>query len=193
MKKTIFYAVISVLFLLLHGCTTMETKSTSTFVREGVDLGYVTRVAVLPFENNTQDDFAAQRIRDITATQILAMGIFDVVDKGIVDSALREMAIDQDTPMDAPLVKRLGQRLGVQGFILGTVNGLGERRQGSFSYPEISLTLELLDAQSALVLWRTSDTMSGYSLSDRLFGLSPLDSFQLTVNLLQNMLATIPK
>ncbi|WP_456387053.1 hypothetical protein [Desulfolithobacter sp.] len=193
MKKTIIYSVLSVLFLLLHGCATMESTSTTTFVREGVDLGYVTRVAVLPFENNTQDDFAAQRIRDIAATQILAMGVFDVVDKGIVDSALQELAIDQDTPLDAPLVKRLGQRLGVQGLILGTVNGLGERRQGSFSYPEISLTLELLDTTSALVLWRVSDTMSGYSLSDRLFGLNPLDSFQLTVNLLKNMLSTIPR
>ncbi|MBU0960140.1 MAG: hypothetical protein KKH60_01335, partial [Proteobacteria bacterium] len=66
-------------------------------------------------------------------------------------------------------------------------------RQGSFSYPEMSLTLQLLDGESSLILWRTSDTLSGYSLSDRLFGLDPMDSFQITVELLNNMLSTIPK
>ncbi|HFQ88616.1 MAG TPA: hypothetical protein ENK27_00950 [Desulfobulbus sp.] len=178
--------------LLVQGCAGPGTAS-RTFVRKNVDLAYVTRVAVLPFTNNTQDDFAAQRIRDITATQIMAMGIFDVVDRGIVDSALREMAIDKDTPLDVPVVKRLGKRLGVQAFVLGTVNSIGENRRGSFSYPEVSLTLELLDSDSAQVLWRCSDTLSGYSLADRLFGLAPRDAFQITVDLLQRMLATIPK
>ncbi len=180
------------LLLLLQACAGTDIAS-RTYVRKDVDLAYVTRVAVLPFANNTKDDFAAQRIRDITATQLLAMGIFDVVDRGVVDSALREMAIDKDTPLDVPVVKRLGKRLGVQAFVLGTVNSIGENRRGSFTYPEVSLTLELLDSDSAQVLWRCSETLSGYSLADRLFGLAPLDAFQITVDLLQRMLATIPK
>jgi len=192
--KRYFFPLSSVVLLLflLQGCAGTDSVQ-QTFVRDNVDLGYITRVAVLPFDNNTQDDFAAQRIRDITATRILALGIFDVVDKGIVDSALREMAIDKDTPLDVPVVKRLGQRLGVQAFVCGTVNSIGENRQGSFTYPQVALTLELLDSESAQVLWRNSDTNSGYSLADRLFGLAPMDGFQITVSLLNSMLATIPK
>ncbi len=193
MKRYFFPLSFAVLLLFfLQGCAGTDLAQ-QTFVRDNVDLGYITRVAVLPFDNNTQDDFAAQRIRDITSTRILALGIFDVVDKGIVDSALREMAIDKDTPLDVPVVKRLGQRLGVQAFVHGTVNSIGESRQGSFTYPQVALTLELLDAESAQVLWRNSDTYSGYSLADRLFGLAPMDAFQITVNLLNSMLATIPK
>ncbi len=194
MKKTPILHIVALLILLLSlaGCAE-KTPTTTTYIRDGVDLNYITKVAVLPFTNNTKDEYSAQRIRDITSTEILAMGIFDVVGRGVVDAALRELAIDQDTPLDVQLTKKLGQRLGVQGFILGTVNGIGEQRQGSFSYPEVSLTLELLDAESALVLWRCSYTMSGYSLSDRLFGLDPMDTFQITVKLLQTMLSTIPK
>jgi len=193
MKRPFFHlALILFVSFSLQGCAGTDSVQ-QTFVRENVDLGYITRVAVLPFENNTQDDFAAQRIRDITATRILAMGIFDVVDRGVVDSGLREMAIDKDTPLDVPVVKRLGQRLGVQAFVYGTVNSIGENRQGSFTYPQVALTLELIDSESAQVLWRNSDTNSGYSLADRLFGLAPLDAFQITVNLLNSMLATIPK
>ncbi len=192
-KKSIPYIVSLLIFLLFVGGCAEKMPTTTTYVREGVDLNYITKVAVLPFTNNTKDEYSAKRIRDITSTEILAMGIFDVVGRGVVDSALRELAIDQDTPLDIQLTKKLGQRLGVQGFIHGTVNGIGEQRQGSFSYPEVSLSLELVDAESALVLWRSSYTMSGYSLSDRLFGLDPLDAFQITVKLLQNMLSTIPK
>ncbi len=193
MKRPFFHLALILFFpFFLQGCAATDSAQ-QTFVRENVDLGYITRVAVLPFENNTQDDFAAQRIRDITATRILAMGIFDVVDRGVVDSGLREMAIDKDTPLDVPVVKRLGQRLGVQAFVYGTVNSIGENRQGSFTYPQVALTLELIDSESAQVLWRNSDTNSGYSLADRLFGLAPLDAFQITVNLLNSMLATIPK
>lgn len=191
-RSFFFLTLLLVLSCFLNGCADTQ-PATRTFVRENVDLGYITRVAVLPFENNTKDDFAAQRIRDITATRLLAMGLFDVVDKGIVDAALREMAIDRDTPLDVPVVKRLGQRLDVQAFVYGTVNSIGENRQGSFTYPQVALTLELIDSESAQVLWRNSDTNSGYSLADRLFGLAPMDAFQITVELLNSMLATIPR
>ena len=192
MKKTITLIFLSFVLLASYGCGGTGS-STQTFLREGVDLSYITRVAILPFENNTQDEFAASRIRDITATQIMANGIFDVVDKGIVDSALLEMGIDRNSPLDVPIVKRLAQRLNVESLVIGTINNIGENRQGSFTYPEMSFTLQLLDGESALILWRTSDTLGGYSLSDRLFGLDPMDAFQITVKLLNNMLATIPK
>ncbi|MBU0945752.1 MAG: hypothetical protein KJ804_19090 [Proteobacteria bacterium] len=192
MKKITCMILLALSLLSIYGCSSKD-PSIQTYLREGTDLSYVTRVAILPFENNTQDEYASKRIRDITATQIMAMGLFDVADKGVVDSALSEMGIDPSTPLDVPLVKQLSQRLNVQSLIIGTVNNIGESRQGSFSYPEISLTLQLLDGESSVILWRTSDTLSGYSLSDRLFGLDPMDSFQITVELLDNMLSTIPK
>jgi TolB-like protein len=192
MKKFLLFPLIFVVLLLCSGCSTTNPVTT-TYVRQDVDLTYITKVAVLPFVNNTNDDFSGERIRDIASTQVLAMSIFDVIGRGVVDSGLREMAIENDTPLDVQLTKRLGNRLGVQGFILGTVNGVGEQRRGSFNYTEVSLTLELIDAESALVLWRNSDTLSGYSLTDRLFGLAPLDAFQVTVDLLRKILATIPR
>ncbi len=185
------WALAAIIILSLSGCAAPQSES--TFVRQKIDLRYVKKVAVLPFTNNTGDKFAAQRIRDITTTQILSMGIFDVVDKGVVDSALREMAIGKDKPMGTPILKRLGQRLGVQAFIDGTVNDIGSNRSGQFSYPEVSLTLKLIDSNSAEVLWQSSAHRNGYSIWERLFGLSPQDSFQLALSLTRDMLATIPR
>ncbi|NOX81123.1 MAG: hypothetical protein GXP57_08590 [Deltaproteobacteria bacterium] len=186
-----FCALAAIIILSLSGCAAPQNES--TFVRQKTDLRYVKKVAVLPFTNNTSDKFAAQRIRDITTTQILSMGIFDVVDEGVVDSALREMAIGKDKPMDTPILKRLGQRLGVQAFIDGTVNDIGTNKSGPFSYPEVSLTLKLVDSESAEILWQSSAHRNGYSVWERLFDLDPQDSFQLALILTRDMLATIPK
>ncbi len=185
------WALAAIIILALSGCAAPQNES--TFVRRNTDLRYVKKVAVLPFANNTENKFAGQRIRDITTTQILAMGIFDVVDKGVVDSALREMAIGQGKPMGTPILKRLGQRLGVQAFIYGTVNDIGSSRSGQFSYPEVSLTLKLIDGASAEVLWQSSAHRNGYSIWERLFDLSPQDNFQLALILTRDMLSTIPR
>ena len=184
-------ALATIIILSLSGCATPQNEA--TFVRRKTDLRYVKKVAVLPFTNNTGDKFAAQRLRDITTTQILAMGIFDVVDKGVVDSALHEMAIGKNMPMGTPILKRLGQRLGVQAFIDGTVNDIGTNKAGPFSYPEVSLTLKLIDSESAEVLWQASAHRNGYSIWERLFDLSPRDNFQLALILTRDMLATIPR
>lgn len=189
----LFFRLLIVIFLFAAWGCAGNNASDLSYVREGVDIGYINKVAVLPFTNNTREEFAAEKVRDITATQILAMGLFDVADKGVVDGTLREMGIGRDTPLDVPLVKRLGQRLGVQGIVIGTVNSMGETRQGPSSYSDVSLTLQLLDCESAQTVWRSSDSRSGYSLTDRLFGLAPMDNFQITVDLLQRMLNTVPK
>jgi len=186
--------VLVVAFVLLGLAAGCSLKGTDvTFVRQETDLGYINKVAILPFSNNSNDDFAAMRIRGITATQVLSMGIFDVIDPGIVDSALREMAIDRNTPIDSPLLKRLGLRLGVQAFIHGSVDDIVVRAQGAFSYPEVSLTMRLLDSETSMVLWQTSAHRNGYSLIDRLFDLNPQDGFGITLELVRDMLGTIPK
>ena len=185
--------IIAASALLVFVASCAPTNTNSTFNRENTDLAYVTKIAVLPFENNTRDDFAASRIRGIVTTEILSQGLFDVVERGVVDSTLKEMAIDRADPINSPVLKRLGQRLGVQAFVHGSVDDIAEHSQGAFSYPEVSLTLRLIDSDQSLVLWQSSAHKSGYSLMDRLFDLDPQDGFEVTLALIQNMLSTIPK
>ena len=185
---------ISLLFLFtlwgLSGCggsTNMES-----FLREEVDLTYVVKVAVVPFENISKDQYAAERLRGMVITQILAQGLFDVVDKGLVDSALREEAIDLDKgPMDAGSLKRLGQRLNVQAFLLGTIDQSGAVQRGSTSYPELSITLRLVDTNTGMIFWQASGSRSGDSMGKRLFGLGSDDEFKIALKLLRQILASI--
>jgi len=177
-------------FSMLSGCS---GKTTVSFMREDVTLDFVNRISVLPLENNTEQKYAAELARDVINTQILAMNIFDVVDKGIVDSVLHEEAIDPGSPVSQLMLSRLGQRLNVQSIMIGSVDMAGDKRIGSVIVPEMSLTLRLIEIKSGIVLWQASGHYAGDSIVGRLFGITPDDAYKVTVKLAKGLLSTIPE
>ena len=182
-KAIISVFVVSVL-LLLAGCA--SRGSVQSFNRADASIAHIQAVAVLPFEGSD----SAPRVREFAITQVLAQGLFDVIDKGRVDSFLAQEALAPGTPLDAPTLRRLGQIINVQAFLLGSVEQSRDSR-GSAIYPEISMTLRLIDAETGVLRWQASGRGSGYSLVDRLFGLAPRDHFQVTMDLLARLLATM--
>jgi TolB-like protein len=190
MKKNRYLIPAFMLFFLI-GCA--GRSSTESFLRTEVDLGYIEKVAVLPFENYSTEPLSAQRSRELVITQVLASGMFDIIDKGYVDSVLRTEAISAGVPIDPLTLRRLGERLGAQGFILGSVDYAGMGQAGNAAYPELSLTLRLVDSESGFVIWQASGRGSGYSVWERLFGVSPKDEFQVTLKLIRRLLATMRK
>ncbi|MFW8602280.1 hypothetical protein ACOHYD_12470 [Desulfobacterota bacterium M19] len=175
----------------ISGCVGNNMES---FVRPNTDFSFVKRVAVMPMQNNSKDAFVAERVRDMVITQLLANGMFDVVDKGLVDSALRDQAVNLSKgPMDAGVIKRLGQLLHVQAFMLGTIDNAERVQRGAVSFPQLVITLRLVDVNNGIIFWQASGHNSGDSLTKRLFGLSSDDSFNVSFKLLRRLLATIPE
>lgn len=183
-------AVLAIIIITIAGCGGKGTVQ--SFAREEINLDFSTRVAVLPFKNNTKDKFAAEKARNIVITQILHSRVLDVTDVGLVASALRDEAIDDIETIDPPTLNRLAQRLGVMAFIMGSVDNVSTVRRGTISYPEISLTLRLIDARESLVLWQASGRADGDSVLSRLFGLPASDEYQVTLHLANELLQTLP-
>ena len=121
------------------------------------------------------------------------MNIFDLVDKGIVDSVLHEEALDPGAPVSQLMLSRLGQRLNVQAIMIGAVDLAGDKRVGSVIVPEMSLTLRLIETKSGLILWQASGHYAGDSIIGRLFGITPDDTYKVTAKLAKELLATIPE
>jgi TolB-like protein len=179
-----------VLVLILTGCGGKFTSE--EFVRDEVDFDSITRVAVLPFMNYTDDKYAHQRLRNAAITQLLSNGIADVVDRGIVDSVLFEEVIDPTQPIDLINLKRLGQRLNVQAFLMGSVDAVPTAR-GAGAYPQISLTLRLVEAQSATIIWQNTGNWTSESGIGKIFGIAPTDSFHVNLKLLDRMMKSLAK
>jgi len=187
MKKRL--VAISLLFLMTSGCGgKFDSKD---YLRENVDMAAISRIAVLPFQNFTSDQFVAERTRDIATTQLLALGIADVVDRGLVDSVMTEEVIDPKLAIDQINMKRLGQRLNAQAFLLGTIDLAGEKRSGAIAYPVLGVTLRLVDAQAGMVIWQSSGRWTSETVSGRIFGLSPTDDFHVSLALLNRMLRSL--
>ena len=184
--------ILAGLFLLSLSAGCISQSANQSFLRQDVDFGFIKTIGVLPFENNTADQYVAERLRDMTMTDILSKRAFDVVEKGVVDTAMREESLSPGAPLGETSLKRLGQRLDAEAFILGVVDHSGEGRKGNFVYPEISVTLRLVDANSAKILWQASGSKNGDSTLGRLFGTLPGDQFQVSTALLRELLSTLP-
>ncbi|MEN8135144.1 MAG: hypothetical protein ABFS18_06350 [Thermodesulfobacteriota bacterium] len=185
------FALIGCLVLLgmLVGCGGKFTRE--EFVRGDVDFEVVSRVAVLPFLNHTSDKFIHERVRNVAITQLLANGVADVVDRGIVDSVLYEEVIDPFQPIDLINLKRLGQRLNVQAFLLGSVDMVAKKQSGAFAYPQLALTLRLVEGQSASILWQSSGHWTSESFVGKMFGIAPTDSYHINIELLNRMMKSL--
>ncbi len=185
-------SLIIILALLVNIVTSCATRQKiDYFIREGIDPSYIKRVAVLKLENNTQESFAAERIRNIVITEILALGLFDVADKALVDMVLEEEAISEKVLLDKAALRRLAKKLGVQGLITGSVDTYEIVREGTYNYPVIAITLRLIDGATGEVIWQASGNINGYSTIGRLFGLRPKDYTQLSFELVRRLLETL--
>jgi TolB-like protein len=185
MKRKIIGIILASMLLYLPGCGGSGSM-TKSFMREDVSLAHIQSIAVFPFEGGGR----APRIREFTITQVLASGLFDVVDKGRVDNILQQEVLPQAAPLNSEIIRNLGNRLNVQGIIFGSVEQIVESR-GNATFPEITITMRLIDIETGLILWQASGRGSGYSLTDRLFGTAPKDSFQVTMELLNDLFATM--
>lgn len=165
--------------------------SSPFYLRRGARLGFIKRVAVFPFQNHSEDKFAAERMRDLVITALLARDVFDVVPPEEVDALLREEGLEEASALEASTLRRMGKRLNVQAFVLGAVNRYEEERRGSYAYPVVALSLQLLDADTGTILWRTSGARSGYHTLGRLFGLAAEDVTQVSLRLVDGLLDSL--
>lgn len=189
MSGLVKYITFSLLLFFIAGCSGAVINS---YMREEVPLDFVKKIAVMPLENNTDQKHVHKLARDVIGTQVLAEDFFDVVDPGVVDDVLHEEAVKPGEPLSRMLLQRLGKRLDIQAVIMGSVDIADNRRIGSVTVPEISITMRLVETGSGTVLWRASGQNDGDSIVGRLFGISPPSFYEVTLELVRELLATVP-
>ena len=172
MKSEFIVIIISVVILCGYaGCVHTKTK---VFINPNINFKFVKKVAVLPFENLSNDRFADKKVRDIFVTTLLASEVLEVPELGDVlqvinslgiDSGLEQAAFVQEQKPTGTITKEtakaLGQALGVQGIILGSVEEYSIIRTTSGSFPEVSITLRMIDPKTGSIIWAVSHTEKG--------------------------------
>jgi hypothetical protein len=166
--------VFAVLPILLAGCKEGGPGSSGYLVKPGAQR---VRIAVMPFEAaSPQYDTAAQVVTQEVVASLLATGLFDVVEPGLVYQALTESGSRNLYGVDRDTIQALQSEIGpVRVFVVGLVQEYGDVRIGPESYPSVSLTARVLDAESASILWAGSVSKTGAD-SEKVFGVGAVHS-----------------
>jgi hypothetical protein len=140
------------------------------YTNPAADLSYIKRVAILPLHNFTRADLAHEKIRDILETELLQLEAFEVVDRGAVDAILRELRITSPSDISPSILKKISQELNVQAILTGAVDEYETERSGNISLAFVAVSLKLIDAKSAEVIWQITASEKGGGALTRLFG-----------------------
>ena len=154
------------LLTLLCGCST----ASNDYVHPKYDFSIIQKVGVLPLENLSQDQQASERIRKVVVSEILAAGVLDVVEPAQVNQALFQAQIQNISGLSAKQIAELGKSLGVQAFIVGSVDTYERVNVGGGTFAEVAITLRALDVTSGGIVWSTSKSAGGAGVVGRLFG-----------------------
>jgi TolB-like protein len=165
---------------------------TTRFTNPNFDFGFLERVAVLPFENLTNDQQAGPRATRLMVTELLASGAVEVVEPGEVQAALDKLGGRVQQPSKEQ-VQALAAALGVQGLVVGSVTQSEVLRSGSVGVPVVSLDVHLIETETGTAVWAASHTEKGGGLGARVLGTGGQPIAETTRACVRRALATLVK
>lgn len=148
--------------LIIYGCAPKH------HIRPEVDISNIKRIAVLPLENFTSDEYAGEKVRRIVITELLLRGI-DVIEPGEVTKILQESKVLSLRSINITDIQNIGKNLGVEAIMMGSVEAFGISKGISVTYPEVSIHLMLIEASSGNIIWSVLHTTGGASFWTRHF------------------------
>lgn len=157
---------LSFLLIFVSGCISSNPKY---YVRQQVDYKSIKRIAVLPFETLTSDEFAGEKIRQSVITELLSRGV-DVIEPGEVTRTLVELKIRSLGSIKTTDIQNIAKTLGVEALMMGSVEAYGISKGISVTYPEVTIHLKLVEASSGNTIWSVCHTSGGASFWTRHFG-----------------------
>ncbi len=119
------------------------------------------RIAVLPFDNVSQNQEAGRVVTQTAITYLLSTGAFEVIEPGVVNAAMAETGVRVNDGISADDCHKLQGKLHAQAFLIGMVEEYGDVRINADSYPSFSCSARLVDAETASILWAATISKTG--------------------------------
>ena len=182
---------IPTVLLLVVALSACRSAQQTSYVHKNADLGAISKVAVLPFDNLSQERSAGDKVQKIFYLELLALDVFEVSEPGQVTKILRsQTSTDALGPAD---YQKIGKDLGVDGVFVGSVVDFADAHAGGTPTPEVTIQLRLIETHSGSTVWSTGQTRSGASMSTRLFGVGGESMTQAARKVVRAELGTLLK
>jgi len=152
----------------VQGCATFRGEE--TFRDSSMDFGSVRTVAVMPLVNLSREIQAADRVRDVFITSLLASGAVYVLPTGEVARNVGMTGMANPAAPNSDEVVKFCKLAKTDAVITGVLKEYGEIRSGSTVSDVVSMSLQMMEGQTGRVVWAASTTRGGISIKDRLLG-----------------------
>ena len=159
-----------VAWAILTGVVACTPMLPTTFVHPAFDFSYLQTVAVVPFENLSDDRGAGARMTRYFVSELLATEAFSVVEPGEVSATMQAMGLVRTAELTEEQIIDLGQRLNAQGLFLGSVPESGVQRAGGSSEAVVTLDVRLVETETGEVVWSTTHSESGRGFWNAILG-----------------------
>lgn len=138
----------------LTACSTAPDTTAMAPVTLAENIKLPSRVAILPFTNNTSDPESAIQVRRIFYNYFSSLNYRDS-ELFTVDSVFKQNNWSELIAAGAQLPwKKICEELNVDGFITGTVNEFGKMYAVLYAQTEVSLVIELRSCIDGSSIWQ---------------------------------------
>ncbi len=168
MRRAATRALAAAWLVFLAGCG----SGSHVFVHPDYNFSYLERVAVVPFENLTNDQGAAARATRLFISDLLAAKAFDIVEPGEVSQALQKYGATQTAELTGDQIRELGKTLSVQALIFGSLGESAGSRGGSSGPTVMTLVVRTVETEKGVTIWSGSSSAGGRGFWASLFGTS---------------------
>lgn len=156
--------------LIFFGLAACAHKTSGVFRDQSMDFGAIQNIAVMPLSNQTREQTASDRVRDVFINKLLSTGAAYVLPVGEVKRGITRAGISDPTAPSPEEIVKFAGIVKVDAVITGVLKEYGEVRSGTASATSIALSMQMLEAQSGRVVWSASSTKGGITIGDRLLG-----------------------
>jgi len=156
--------------LMLVGLAACAHSTSGVFRDQSMDFGAIQNIAVMPLANDTREQTAADRVRDVFINKLLSTGAAYVLPVGEVKRGITRAGLSDPTAPSPEEVVKFAGIVKADAVIIGTIKEYGEVRSGTSSSTAISLSMQMLESQTGRVVWAAASTKGGITFGDRLFG-----------------------
>lgn len=133
------------------------------YVNPEADMSFYSRIAVMPFDNLSNDRFAAARVTRAFVTELVIAERYEVVEPEEFRTALARIGGEANAQglYDMAKLKQGAQSVQATGILRGAVTEYQMVRAGSDQVPVVGFDVELIDVATGNIVWRLSSVKKG--------------------------------
>lgn len=153
------------------GCASTTLHSYAKPATGQRQYGKIKKVAVLPFDSVAEGAQVPKAVGDVFLQQLLSRETFDAVEEPrYVAALMKKLKLRNTEELDREIVRKIGEELKAEALVLGTVLLFGEEKGSEIT--EFSLRTDLVDAETAEILWSGQTYVSSSTSLGEVFGVN---------------------